>query len=461
MFDIKSISLDLLDKFDVQGPRYTSYPPAPFWKDQVGSEAYEALLESSNLKPNPAPLSLYIHLPFCEKLCLFCACTSVITGSNHNLEKPYVEALLGEIGWLSKRLDKKRKVTQLHLGGGTPNYFSPFHLELIVDSLQKEFDFDDSVEMGVELDPRTVTEEHLSALKELGFNRLSMGIQDFAPGVQKRIRRIQPFAAVANLVKKARAKGFSSLNFDLVYGLPGQTSHSFGETIEQVLQLNPDRLAVYSYAFVPWMKKHQETIMAGQPLGRKKLELFLMALEGFTREGYEYIGMDHFAKPGDELAAARSDGTLWRNFQGYTTKAGTDLIGLGLSAISQVGDGFMQNDRQLFSYEESVAQGKAATIRGYVCSKDDLIRRKVIQNIMCHAVLFKSKIEKEFGIHFDNYFGEALSKLQDIEDAGLVTVSGDEIRPTEAGRVFLRNIAMVFDAYLPQPGEKRVFSRTV
>ncbi len=458
---MENISLDLLEKYDVQGPRYTSYPPAPFWKNGMGPKDYETLLEKSNKAPAPRPLSFYFHLPFCEKLCLFCACTSIITGPNHTFEDPYTEALLKEIEWLRERVSRNRPVVQVHLGGGTPNYFSPENLERLISALRNKFQFAPDVEMGVELDPRTIKKSHLSTLKKLGFNRMSMGVQDFDPAVQKRIRRIQPREMVGDLVEDARNKGFASINFDLIYGLPGQTPESFGKTIRDVVEMNPDRLAVYSYAFVPWMKKYQEKIKEHQPAGRQKFELFLQALRGLTQAGYEYIGMDHFSRPGDELTRARANRTLWRNFQGYTTKAGTDLIGLGLSAISQVADGFMQNDRQLYSYQKSVLSGTSATVRGYVCSTDDVIRARVIQNLMCHAVLIKSDIETEFGLTFDAYFAEALSKLKEMEKDGLVNLSAGEIRPTSTGRVFLRNLAMPFDAHLPKPGEKKVFSRTV
>ncbi len=461
MIDIKNISLDLLEKYDVQGPRYTSYPPAPLWKQDMSPGAYEDLLIKSNQAPHPRPLSIYIHLPFCENLCLFCACTSIITGRNHKFESPYAVALLREMEWLAARVDRSRPIHQIHLGGGTPNYFSPSNLEKIISKLRTSFRIAPEAEIGAEIDPRTVTGAHLGALRDLGFNRLSFGIQDFDPHVQQKIRRVQPFPMIQDLVDRARGEGFASINFDLVYGLPGQTEKTFQKTVEEVLTLAPDRLAVYSYAYVPWMKKYQEKINDGQLSGREKFKLFLLALEGFTQAGYQYIGMDHFAKPNDELSWARVNGTLWRNFQGYTTKAGTDLLGLGLSAISQVAGGFAQNTRKLFTYQESLNRGVPVLAKGYFSNNDDFIRSRVIQRIMCQAGVDKHLVESEFGISFDEYFAVALQQLADLQEDGLVKLTPEEIRPTETGRVFLRNLAMAFDAYLPQKGEKQIYSRTV
>jgi len=455
------ISLELLHKYNVQGPRYTSYPPAPSWSADIGPLDYEKIIEESNRASKPASLSMYVHLPFCEKLCYFCGCTTFITGKKRSFESPYLEAIYKEITWLSQRIDRKRKVIQFHFGGGTPTYESPEELKKLADAIQKGFFFDDNAEVGIEVDPRVTSFDHLKALKEAGFNRLSMGVQDFDAKVQKAINRIQPFEETRDLVMKARDLGFLSVNMDLIYGLPYQTPKSFERTIEKILLIGPDRLAVYSYAHVPWLKRHQEVLEKHLPSEKEKYQIFLSALKSFTQAGFQYIGMDHFAKPEDELAAARRNRTLWRNFQGYTTKAGTDLFGIGMSAIGCIHGAYVQNQREINPYQEAIERGGAATLRGFRLSQDDKVRARVIQNLLCHAVVVKSEIEKEFGIQFDSYFYESLKKLKGCADDGLVTLSSGEICPTEVGRIFLRNLAMPFDAYLPKPGEKRIFSRTI
>ncbi len=456
-----NISLDLLHKYNVQGPRYTSYPPAPSWSTNIGPAAYEQALRDSNDATPPRPLSLYFHLPFCEQLCLFCGCTTVITGKDRRKEDPYMTCLRSEINWVAERLDKKRRVVQLHLGGGTPTYYTPAKLEELLALIKEKFTFEENAELGIEVDPRVTSVEHLRALQKYGFNRLSMGVQDFDPAVQKAINRHQFFEATRGLVEQAREFGFQSINMDLIYGLPYQTEESFAATIDKILSLSPDRLAVYSYAHVPWMKKHQDAIAAFLPTEQQKFNIFLLALKRFTEAGFVYIGMDHFAKPTDELSLARANGTLWRNFMGYTTKAGTDLIGFGMSAIGRVGNTFIQNRRELVAYQEDLQTHGAATVRGFQLSQDDLIRSQLIQTLLCHAMVNKADIERAFKIVFDDYFASALSALKPLEEDGLVELKKDSIRPTETGRVFLRNIAMAFDAYLPKEGEQRMFSKTV
>ncbi len=316
-------------------------------------------------------------------------------------------------------------------------------------------------ELGVEIDPRVTTPEHLATLAGLGFNRLSMGVQDFDPRVQEAINRIQPFEATRDLVREARRLGFPSLNVDLIYGLPHQTPESFDATIDRILEIDPDRLAVYSYANVPWMKKHQVVLEPHLPDEATKFEIFRTALERLSGAGYEYIGMDHFARPSDELARARHDRTLHRNFQGYTTKAGTDLLGFGMSAIGSIGRHYVQNRRELADYRSAVASEGAATFRGATLTDDDVLRREVIQNLLCHGVVVRSEIEKRFGIDFDAEFATAIEALAPCVEDGLVTIDAREIRATALGRVFLRNLAMPFDAYLGQTAEKPVFSRTL
>ncbi len=459
--NVSDVSLELLHRYNVPGPRYTSYPTAPVWTEDFTPAGYARVLEESSAAERPAPLSLYVHLPFCEKLCYFCGCTVVITGTQHALEESYLDILEREIDWVADRVGRDRPVTQFHLGGGTPTYFTPERLRRLGRKFRNRFRFSPDVEMGVEVDPRVTTREHLLALAKLGFNRLSMGVQDFEPRVQVAINRVQPYDDTRRLVEQARALGFPSVNMDLIFGLPFQTAESFSETIDKVVAIGPDRLAVYSYANVPWMKKHQNVLQPHLPDERTKFEIFRTALERFTQAGFEYIGMDHFARPTDELARARTDRTLHRNFQGYTTKAGTDLIGFGMSAIGGIGRTYVQNRRDLRPYQQDIATHGAATFRGFRLSEDDLLRRTVIQNLLCHGVIVKSEIERAYGIRFDEYFADALVKLEPCAADGLVVLGRDAIRATTVGRVFLRNLAMPFDAFLVAAPEKPVFSKTL
>ncbi|HEY7113295.1 MAG TPA: oxygen-independent coproporphyrinogen III oxidase [Thermoanaerobaculia bacterium] len=453
------VPLELLRRYNVPGPRYTSYPTAPMWKEDFAGPDYGRLLAESGASGRP--LSLYFHLPFCEKLCYFCGCTVVITGSQHSPAAPYLEVVEREIEWVAARAGAGRKVVQVHWGGGTPTYFPPELLERLGRRIFDRFALSPDAELGVEIDPRVTTREHLRTLARLGFNRLSMGVQDFDPAVQHAINRIQPAADTARLVSEARDLGFPSVNMDLIYGLPHQTPDTFARTIDRVLEIGPDRLAVYSYANVPWMKKHQSVLEPHLPDERTKFEIFRTALERFTDAGFEYIGMDHFARPDDELARARRDRTLHRNFQGYTTKAGTDLLGLGMSAIGSVGPAYVQNRRELSAYRSAVEAGGPATFRGCRLSDDDRLRRTVIGNLLCHGVVVKSEISDAFGIDFDDSFADALERLQPCADDGLVEIGRTEIRATALGRIFLRNLAMPFDAYLETKPEKQVFSKTL
>ncbi len=463
MSSVRDVSLQLLRRYNVQGPRYTSYPTAPMWGENFGADAYQAILAESAAAANPAPLSLYFHLPFCEKLCFFCGCTVVITGTHHVAEDSYLDLVEKEIDWVARAAgaERGRKVVQIHWGGGTPTYFPPPLLERLGRTIRERFDVAPDAELGVEVDPRVTTPAHLEALAGLGFNRLSMGVQDFDPRVQQAINRIQPFEATRDLVRSARALGFPSVNIDLIYGLPYQTPSGFSTTIDRVLEIDPDRLAVYSYANVPWMKKHQSLLEPHLPDEAGKFEIFRTALDRFTDAGYEYIGMDHFARPDDELSRARRDRTLHRNFQGYTTKAGTDLLGFGMSAIGSVGRQYVQNRRELAEYRAAVGAAGAATFRGARLSGDDELRRDVIQSLLCHGVVVKAEIEDRYGIRFDEMFASALEALAPAVADGLVTLAPGEIRATALGRVFLRNLAMPFDAYLGRTAEKPVFSRTL
>jgi oxygen-independent coproporphyrinogen-3 oxidase len=454
------ITEDFLARYNHPGPRYTSYPTAPVWNDRFGPDDLEkACAESESTR---APVSLYLHLPFCESLCLFCACNVVIQ-KDKQVAQPYLDILKKEIEQFSKRVSRTRSVVQYHWGGGTPTYLSPEQMENLFNFTRERFAFSPQAEIGVEVDPRVTSRAHLETLHRLGFNRLSMGIQDFHPEVQAAIHRIQPLELTRDLILAARALGFDSINVDLIYGLPYQTSERFAHTVQQVLELRPDRVALFSYAHVPWLHKQQGSFAGHLPEGMAKFEIFRTGLQSFLDAGYLYIGMDHFARPSDELAEAQRNRTLHRNFQGYTTKAGADLYGMGVSAISNIADGYAQNFRDLNSYQSAVASRGLATMRGYRLSQDDRIRRAVINRLLCHTVIPKREIEREFSISFDEYFSGEISRLQDFCADGLTVLTHGEIRVTMLGRIFIRNVAMIFDDYLEkqQLDAKPLFSKTL
>ena len=458
--DIGKVSDAFLEKYNRPGPRYTSYPTAPVWKDDFGPADLESYFARAD--ELQTPLSLYMHLPFCESLCLFCAC-NVSIQKDKSVAIPYLAALRREIEHVAERVSRKRQVIQFHWGGGTPTYLSPAQLEDLFAFTRERFSFAPDAEIGLEVDPRVTSREHLETLRRLGFNRLSMGIQDFEPKVQQTIHRIQPYEMTRDLIAAARELGFVSLNIDLIYGLPHQTAESFRQTIAQALTLKPDRVAMFSYAHVPWLKKQQGSFTSHLPEGREKFAIFRAGLEGFLGAGYVYIGMDHFALPGDELAVAQQNRTLHRNFQGYTTKAGADLYGMGVSAISSIGRAYAQNSREIPAYQASVKDRGIATMRGYRLSDDDEIRRAVIGRLLCHTVIFKREIERDFGIDFNEYFTAELDRLVEPCDEGLVTLGADEVRVSPLGRIFIRNIAMTFDRYLheQQMDKRPLFSKTL
>ena len=454
------VSEDFLAKYNRPGPRYTSYPTAPVWDDKFHQADLEEFLRSA--ESAATPVSLYMHLPFCENLCLFCACNVVIQ-KDKKAAIPYLESLKAEINHVSGFVSRQREVVQFHWGGGTPTYLSPAQLQDLFGYTRERFSFAANAEIGIEVDPRVTTHEHLATLRKLGFNRLSMGIQDFTPEVQKTIHRVQPFELTRDLIVEARRLGFDSVNVDLIYGLPYQTAASFAESIDKVLELNPDRIAMFSYAHVPWLRKQQGAFQGHLPEGMEKFHIFKIGVRKFTDAGYLYIGMDHFARPGDELAIAQSNRTLHRNFQGYTTKAGADLYGMGVSAISSIGEAYAQNDRALATYQSAVAERGLATMRGYRLNSDDLLRREVITKLLCHTVVRKREIENTFQIRFDEYFARELAELRAMRDDGLVLLSDDEIRVTTLGRIFIRNLAMPFDRYLREQkmDSRPLFSKTL
>ena len=458
--DIGQISDAFLEKYNRPGPRYMSYPTAPVWKDDFGPddlERYYALADQQ-----ATPVSLYMHLPFCESLCLFCAC-NVSIQKDKSVAAPYLAALKSEIEHVGRMVSKSRPVIQFHWGGGTPTYLSPEQMEDLFGYTRERFSLAPDAEIGIEVDPRVTTRTHLEALHRLGFNRLSMGIQDFNPQVQQTVHRVQPYEMTRDLIFAARELGFTSINVDLIYGLPYQTAPGFEATIDQVLTLAPDRVAMFSYAHVPWLKKQQGAFVAHLPEGREKFNIFRAGLEKFLAAGYLYIGMDHLARPEDELAVAQRNRTLHRNFQGYTTKAGADLYGMGVSAISSIGEAYAQNLREVPAYEAAVARRGIATMRGFRVSADDCIRRAVIGRLLCHTVIPKRDVEREFSIVFDEYFASEIESLAEPRAEGLVILEPGEIRATPLGRIFIRNLAMVFDRYLreQQMDQRPLFSKTL
>lgn len=458
--EIGQISDEILEKYNRPGPRYTSYPTAPVWKDDFGPNDLEEFYARAD--ESATPLSLYMHLPFCESLCLFCAC-NVSIQKDKSVAIPYLASLKREVDHVARMVSRKRPVVQFHWGGGTPTFLSPAQLEDLFGYARERFSFNPDAEIGIEIDPRVTSRAHLETLRRMGFNRLSMGIQDFEPKVQETIHRVQPYEMTRDLIAAARELGFESLNVDLIYGLPHQTAETFQATIQRVLTLAPDRVAMFSYAHVPWLKKQQGAFATHLPESKEKFRIFRAGLEGFLQGGYVYIGMDHFARPGDELATAQQNRTLHRNFQGYTTKAGADLYGMGVSAISSIGSAYAQNRREIPAYQSTVAERGLATMRGYRLSHDDLLRRSVIGRLLCHTVIPKREIESEFGITFDEYFQAELERLEEPRAEGLVTLAPGEIRVTPLGRIFIRNVAMVFDRYLheQQMDQKPLFSKTL
>ncbi len=455
-----NISEEFLRRYNRPGPRYTSYPTAPVWQDDFGPDDLEEVLGAADA--GGAPVSLYMHLPFCESLCLFCACNVVIR-KDKRVAIPYLDALKLEIGCFRKFISPERPVIQLHWGGGTPTYLSPGQMEDLFACTRQRFRFAPDAELGVEVDPRVTSPEHLETLRRLGFNRLSLGIQDFNPVVQQTVHRIQPYQMTRELIETARQLGFDSVNVDLIYGLPHQTAASFAETVGKVLELAPDRVAMFSYAHVPWLKKQQGSFEKHLPEGMEKFRIFCAGLRNFFAAGYLYIGMDHFARPGDELATAQQDRTLHRNFQGYSTKAGAGLYGMGVSAISGIGAVYAQNFRGLPEYEQAIHRRGLATMRGYRLNQDDLIRRAVISRLLCHTLVRKEEIEREYALDFDSYFAPELEQLEPFRADGLVRLTPEEIRVTPLGRIFIRNAAMVFDRYLREQKLDRrpLFSKTL
>lgn len=447
-------------RYSRPGPRYTSYPTALEFNESFDTNA---LIEEFAHQDKNRPLSLYFHLPFCRSACYFCGCNVVFTSKEDKKER-YIEYIEKELKILASHLDTSREVIQMHFGGGTPTFFSPQQLERVIGLIRDTFpNFTPDAEISCEIDPRFFTSEHMNVLKNGGFNRISFGVQDFDAKVQEAVHRIQPYDVTRAAIDLARANGIESVNVDLIYGLPYQTFETFKKTLQLARSLDADRFAVFNYAHVPWLKKTMRKIdETTLPHPSVKLEILKYTIDYFTSEGYRMVGMDHFAKPEDELFKAIEKGELHRNFQGYTTKGGADLIGVGLTSIGEGIDYYVQNYKNMHEYEAAIDEGRLPVERGIKLSTDDVIRNAVIMELMSNFKLDIGRIEKTYGIDFKNYFGDALESLKEFEDAELLTIDDEEIRANETGAMLIRNIAMAFDAYMQKhAGKEKTFSKTI
>jgi oxygen-independent coproporphyrinogen-3 oxidase len=457
------VDLALVEKYNVAGPRYTSYPPATVFAEAFDEAAARAEIAAGNRPPAPVrDLSLYFHLPFCETLCWFCGCTTVIT-LDRDLARRYVDTLLREIDLVADALNPERRVVQIHWGGGTPTFLPPDQIRRLGDAIRRRFRLAPDAETSVEVDPRRLTPDHVAALRDAGFNRASLGVQDFDPKVQEAVHRLQPRDLTAEVIRWLREHGFASINVDLIYGLPHQSVDSFSRTLDEVLALGPDRFAIFNYAHVPWMKPSQRIFekRAVMPAPGTKLQLLKLVTERLTGEaGYVYIGMDHFARPDDELAVAQSRRTLQRNFQGYSTRGGSDIYGFGMSAISQTEDAYWQNFKELPRHREAVETGRFPVARGYRLTAEDRLRRTVIMEIMCNLGLDYATLSDRLGLPVATRFAPEIESLADLEADGLLRRTPAGIEITDLGRLLVRNIAMRFDATLRERQERR-FSRTI
>ncbi len=457
------ITSELLTRFDVPGPRYTSYPTADRFVEAFGEADYVQALEQrhSGTVGKQLPLSLYVHIPFCESLCYYCACNKIIT-KHKERSAQYLHYLGKELDLHTRHLGRGQAVSQLHLGGGTPTFMSDDELRQLMAMLRAHFAFVPGGEYSVEVDPRTVDDKRLAVLAELGFNRLSFGVQDFDPAVQKAVHRIQPAEQVFQLVETSRRLGFESVNVDLIYGLPLQTPESFDRTLAQINALRPDRIALYAYAHLPERFKPQRRIHAEElPSGGQKVAMLARSLDALTQAGYVYIGMDHFALPGDALAVAKRPGRLHRNFQGYSTQADCDLIALGVSSIGRIGSTYSQNAKTMEEYCDLLDQGHFPVVRGLALTRDDLIRRSVIMALMCQGHLQYESINLAWLVDFKTLFVKELEQLQTMQAQGLVQLSDTGIQVTAMGWFFVRGVAMVFDRYVQADRNRTRFSKII
>ena len=456
LFDI-----ELIKKHDKAGPRYTSYPTAPMFHAGIDSSVYANTLKQ--VAHEDAPLSLYIHIPFCNTVCYYCGCNKIVT-KKYERSAPYLALLFKEIDAVADLVGNNRPVTQLHFGGGTPTFLNDNEIRALMGKLKERFQFvdDDAAEYSIEMDPRECTPETVKTLREVGFNRMSMGVQDFDPIVQKAVNRIQSKEVTLNVLNDARREGFKSMNIDLMYGLPHQTVETFDKTLDTIIEFSPDRIALFNYAHLPKMFMPQRRIdESAMPSAQEKLNILEHSINKLIEAGYVFIGMDHFAKPNDELTVAQREGKLYRNFQGYSTQADCDLIGLGLTSIGYVGGSFFQNKKEMDDYEANINDHGMAVFRGYTLSEEDHLRRAVIMRLMCDFSLDFKRIEQEFDIDFNAHFSDSLADLNEMQEDGLLTLSTSDLKVLPAGRLMIRNVAMVFDEHLRKKSESTSFSKTL
>ncbi len=454
--------LDLLHKYNKPIPRYTSYPPATELTEHFDPVHFQAAIAIGNHKQTP--LSLYCHIPFCESPCYFCGCNTIIT-RRKEVADPYLQSLTRNIEQVAALVDSKRRVQQFHSGGGTPNYLSPPQMEILWTAITHHFEFEPDAEISIEVNPSYLNAAYVKFLKDLGFNRISFGIQDFHPQVQQAVNRIQPESLLFEVMQWIRSCGYESVNVDLIYGLPYQTLETFRTTIQKTIELDPDRIAIFNFAYVPWMKPVQRRLpQEALPSPAEKLAILQMVIEELTSHGYVYIGMDHFAKPDDELALAQEQGQLHRNFQGYTTKPESDLLGFGITSISMLEDVYTQNHKSLKDFYRAVDADQLPLAKGVILQKHDQIRRAVIMELMCESQVSKVEIEEKYHLSFDmdfnDYFQPEIDDLRALEADGLVRIWPDHIEVTEVGRLLIRNVASVFDLYL-RGQQQHQFSRSV
>ena len=449
----------LIAKYDKAGPRYTSYPTAVQFTEEFGEKEYIEAAQASNARKNP--LSLYFHIPFCATICFYCGCNKIIT-NNRKRSQPYLDRLFKEIEMQGALFNNKAPVKQLHWGGGTPTFLSHDEMRALMDKTREEFNLlpDDEAEISIEVDPREANADTVRFLRSIGFNRLSMGVQDFDDKVQVAVNRIQPKEITIETLTAARESGFNSISLDLIYGLPFQTVESFARTLEEVIELSPDRLSVFNYAHMPHLFKTQKQMNPeDMPSPQEKLLILKLVIERLTEAGYVYIGMDHFAKPTDQLAIAQKEGLLYRNFQGYSTHSDCDLIGMGISSISQIGDIYAQNAKIMPDYESMIDTGHLPIMRGVKLTQDDLLRRHVITEIMCNLKLDLDKVSADLGLDAREDFKADLPALDAMQDDGLIVIKNDKYYVQDSGRLLIRNIGMVFDAYLRKNDNR--FSRVI
>lgn len=456
-----NVDIDLVKKYNVPGPRYTSYPTALQFREDVPAETLLRVMREDVAAGGNA-VSVYVHVPFCRSLCWYCGCTNVPAGNDSSAADRYLDAVEKELAARIRGFDGRLTLRQLHFGGGTPSALSPAQIDRVSAMLHGAFDFADDAEISVEIDPRTASPEIIDAFRHLGCSRASLGVQDLDPRVQIAIHRVQPENVVREAVARLRERGFSSVNFDLIYGLPHQTAESYARTLDGVLALSPDRLSVFSYAHVPWIRPQQKLLERENafPSPDEKLRILKLAIERLTRSGYVYIGMDHFAKADDELARASRERRLQRNFEGYSTHAGLPIVALGMSSISQSARTFSQNEKTLDGYEARIATGTLPIVKGLILTDEDCRRREIIMRVMCDLELDFGAMSEKLGCDFAKTYSREIEKLKPLAADGLVEFRGNGLRVTPTGRLFLRNVAMAFDAYF-SPGAENRHSKTV